>query len=103
MQRSQIYKRFYQDYSTKQEKYQIEADLNAYRTDPEYRKRVQEASKSWQSQQSTQSTNVLSGMAIATESGEDEYEIARFGQSAVPLTIGQQMGLIEDKAQGYGL
>jgi hypothetical protein len=93
----------YQDYSKKQEKYQIEADLNAYRTDPEYRRRVQEASRKWRTEQTVQSGNVLRGMALASVTGEDEYEIARFGQAAIPLTIGQQMGVIEDKARGYGM
>ena len=89
------------EYTEKMSQKQREADYNEYRTNPEYRKKVQEASQRMRSEQNVAELEALNSVNVVDQLSEDKYSVARAMSGIQGLTEGQRMGLASTAAQNY--
>lgn len=89
------------EYDTTMSKKQREADYNEYRTNPEYRKKVQEVSQRMRSEQNVAELEALNSVNVVDQLNEDKYSVARAMSGIQGLTEGQRMGLAYTATQNY--
>lgn len=89
------------DYDDKMTKKQREADFNEYRTNPEYRQKVQEVSQRMRQEQNIAELEALNSVNVVDQLSEDKYSVARAMSGIQGLTEGQRMGVAYTAAKRY--
>jgi len=93
--------KIYQDYEKEREEEQIKADYFEYQTNPEYREGVRRRAQTFVTQNSLATNDTNTSISASDAAGVNRTEVARISNATSPLTVGQQLGYVNETSRIY--
>ena len=93
--------KIYQDYDKKREEEQIKSDYFEYQTNPEYRKGVQDRARAFRNQQALATSDTNTSISASDAAGVNKVEIGKISNATSGLTVGQQLGYVNEQSRNY--
>ena len=91
----------YQKYEKEREEEQIKADYFEYQTNPKYREGVRQRAQSFTTQNAIATSDTNTSISASDAAGVNRTEIARISNATSPLTVGQQLGYVNETSRTY--